>query len=108
MKTNAENCPKDVQLFEPNPGSIHTIESVGHMSGVPRRSILIYCKHGLLSPSIDPEYGGCYFDDAAIRTLRRIEYLHHTCGINLEGIKMILPLVNEVERMRNELRLLRH
>jgi DNA-binding transcriptional MerR regulator len=106
--TNNYNHVHAIQLFEPDPGTVHTIEAIGHIAGVPRRSILIYCKHGLLSPVIDPEYGGYYFDDEAIRTLRRIEYLHNTCGINLEGIKMILHLVNEVEQMRNELRILRH
>ncbi|HWD92163.1 MAG TPA: chaperone modulator CbpM [Verrucomicrobiae bacterium] len=104
MKTITENEARTVQLFEPDPGAIHTIEQVGHIAGISRRAILVYCKHGLLSPVIDPEYGGYYFDDEAIHTVRRIEYLHHTCGVNLEGIKMILHLVNEVERMRHELR----
>jgi DNA-binding transcriptional MerR regulator len=107
MKTITDHHAQTIQLFEPYPGTIHTIEQVGHIAGVPRRSVLVYCKHGLLSPLIDPEYGGYYFDDESIRTVRRIEYLHHTCGVNLEGIKMILDLVNEVERMRNELSFLR-
>jgi DNA-binding transcriptional MerR regulator len=104
MKPITENRPQAVQLFEPNPGTIHTIEAVGHIAGVSRRMLLVYCKHGLLSPVVDPEYGGYYFDDEAIRTVRRIEYLHNHHGINLEGIKMILHLMNEVEHMRGELR----
>jgi DNA-binding transcriptional MerR regulator len=110
MKTitdNSADAVHTVQLFEPDPGTAYTIEAVGHIAGVPRRVILVYCKHGLLAPVVDPEYGGFYFDDEAIRTLRRIEYLHNTCGINLEGIKMILHLINEVEWMRSELRFLR-
>ena len=34
--------------------------------------------------------------------LRRIEYLRTVGGVNLPGIKMILHLTNEVERLREE------
>lgn len=108
MKTTTEpvtrNSAAAIQLFEPDPGTAYTIEAVGHLAGVPRRVILVYCKHGLLSPVVDPDYGGYYFDDEAIRTVRRIEYLHNRYGLNLDGIKMIFQLMNEVERMRSELR----
>jgi DNA-binding transcriptional MerR regulator len=107
MKIMTENSADAVQLFQPDPSIAYTIEDVGHIAGVPRRLILVYCKHGLLSPVIDPEYGGYYFTDEAIRTLRRIEFLHHTYDINLEGIKMILRLMNEVQRMRSELQFCR-
>ena len=69
--------------------------------------IAVYCKHGLLSPVVDPACGGYYFNDEAIRTLRRIEYLRADCGINLVGIKMILRLTNEVESLRAEVSFLR-
>ena len=105
MKPINEN--QAVQLFEPDPGAAYTIEAVGQITRMPRREILIYYKHGLLSTVTDSEHGGYYFDDEAIRALRRIEYLHHTRGINLEGIKIIFHLMNEVERMRSELRFLR-
>jgi len=105
MKPINEN--QAVQLFEPDPGAAYTIEAVGQITRMPRREILIYYKHGLLSTVTDSEHGGYYFDDEAIRALRRIEYLHHTRGINLEGIKIIFHLMNEVEQMRSELRFLR-
>jgi hypothetical protein len=50
----------------------------------------------------DPEYDGYYFDDEAIRTLRRIEFLHSVHGINLIGTRMILELTNLLERSRGE------
>ena len=56
---------------------------------------------------MDPACGGYYFNDEAIRTLRRIEYLRADCGINLVGIKMILRLTNEVESLRAEVSFLR-
>ena len=74
---------------------------------MPRRLIAVYYKHGLVSPVVDPDCGGFYFNDEGIRALRRIEYLRTTCGLNLGGIKMILDLMNEVERLRTDLRFLR-
>ena len=45
-----------------------------------------------------------YFNDEAIRILRRIEYLRTAYGLNLIGIKLIMDLLTEVERLREELR----
>jgi DNA-binding transcriptional MerR regulator len=73
---------------------------------VSRRMVLVYCQLGLVSPVVEPGWGEYYFNDEAIRILRRIEYLSNVCGINLSGIKMILDLVNEAERLRAELRFL--
>jgi DNA-binding transcriptional MerR regulator len=56
---------------------------------------------------VDPAFGGYYFNDEAIRTLRRVEHLRTTCGVNLAGIKMILDLMNQVERLQSEVRFLR-
>lgn len=86
---------------------VYSIEALGRIAGVPRREILIYCRHHLLSPATDPQHEGYYFNDDAIRTLRHIEHLHNVCGINLEGIKTIFQLMHEVESLRSELRFLR-
>ena len=96
-----------IQFFEPDPNAVYTIEAAEHIAHVPRRMILVYCKHGLVSPVVDPACGGYYFNDEGIRALRRIEYLRTVCGINLAGIKMILALMNEVERLCTEVRFLR-
>jgi DNA-binding transcriptional MerR regulator len=101
------NRSQSVQLFEPDPQTVYTIDAAEQIAHVPRRSILVYYRHGLVTPVADPDSEGYYFDDEAIRALRRIEYLHNTRGINLEGIKIIFHLMGEVERMRSELRFLR-
>jgi MerR family transcriptional regulator, heat shock protein HspR len=104
----SSNLPLDtVQLFEPDPNAVYTIEAAEHIARVPRRLIAVYYKHGLVSPVVDPDCGGFYFNDEGIRALRRIEYLRTTCGLNLGGIKMVLDLTNEVERLRSDLRFLR-
>ena len=96
-----------LQLFEPDPRTAYTIEMTAHLVGVPRHTILVYCKYGLVSPVVDPACGGYYFNDEAIRVLRRVEYLRASCGVNLAGIKMILELINRVERLESEVNFLR-
>jgi DNA-binding transcriptional MerR regulator len=99
-----ENSMNALQVFEPDARTVYTIEMVAQMARVPRRLIVLYYKLGLVSPVYDPAGNGWYFDDEAIRIVRRIEYLRFTCGVNLTGIKLILELVDEVERLREELR----
>jgi len=107
MNLSNDVPPDTIQLFEPDPNAVYTIEAAEHLARVPRRLIAVYYKHGLVSPVVDPDCGGFYFNDEGIRALRRIEYLRTTRGLDLGGIKMILDLMNEVERLRTDLRFLR-
>ena len=93
-----------LQVFEPTPEAVYPLEAVAHLVSTTRRTILIYCKHGLLTPIVDPADEGYYFDDEAIRMLRRIESLRPLCGNNLDAVRLILELSREVERLRSELR----
>jgi MerR family transcriptional regulator, heat shock protein HspR len=92
-----------LQLFEPDARTVYTLEAAASLSQIPRRLIAVYFKHGLVSPVMDPACSGWYFNDEAIRILRRIEYLRSACGLNLAGIKLIMDLAGEVERLREEL-----
>jgi DNA-binding transcriptional MerR regulator len=84
--------------------SVYSIEVAARLAQVPRRLIVLYYKHGLVASVGDPAGAGWYFDDEAIRVMRRIEYLRSTCSLNLAGIKLVMSLTAEVERLRNELR----
>jgi hypothetical protein len=42
-----------LQLFDPPADAVYTIEFAAQLTGVPRRTILVYCKHRLLSPLLD-------------------------------------------------------
>jgi hypothetical protein len=95
-----------LQLFDPPAGAVYTIEATAQFSGIPRRSILVYCKHRLLSPLIDPDVEGYSFDGDGIRLLRRIEALRLVCGDDFPGIKIILDLTNELERLQAVVRFL--
>ena len=102
-----EAPPRALQVFEPDPRTAYTIEMTAHLVALPRHTILLYCKHGLVSPVVDPACGGYFFNDEAIHVLRRVEYLRTACGINMAGIKMILELMDKVKRLESEVRVLR-
>src|SRR3954454_13712660 len=93
-----------VQSFEPDPVAVYSIETTAQLAGVPRRTILVYCKHGLISPTVDPILWGYWFTAEAIRAVRRIENLRQTCGDDLPGIGIILDLMTEVQTLRAQLR----
>lgn len=96
-----------IELHDPQPGVLYSLEGVVHLTGVSRRSVLLYCKSGLVRARQDPEIGALAFDDEAIYTIRRVEYLRSHRGINLDGIRMIFELMNEVRRLEDEMRFLR-
>src|SRR5690349_20579274 len=107
MSVSEENLAGTVQRFEMRPNAVYTLEAAARLAAVPRRSILIYYMHGLVSPVADPAEAGYYFDEEAIRALRCIEFLRAECGFNLKGTQMVLDLMKEVERLRAELRFAR-
>jgi DNA-binding transcriptional MerR regulator len=97
---------REIQLFDPPPDAVYTIEATSHLVNVSRRTILVYCKHHLLSPARITADHGYYFDGDAIRGLRRIEALRTVCGDDFAGIKIILDLTAALERLQSDVRLL--
>jgi DNA-binding transcriptional MerR regulator len=100
--------PHSLELFEPKPNVLYGLDATAVLAGVPRRSILIYCRAGLVRPVVQPPYGVMGFTEEAIYTLRRIEHLRTVQGLDLTWIKVMFDLIEEVERLRAELRFLRN
>jgi DNA-binding transcriptional MerR regulator len=107
MNITEEVSVRALQRFEPDSEAVYTIEAAAHLAHTGRRRILVYYKHGLVSPVVSPECGGYYFNDEGIRALRRLEYLQSDRGINLAGTRIIVELLDEVDRLRDEVRFLR-
>jgi DNA-binding transcriptional MerR regulator len=100
--------PRALELFQPKPGVLYSLDATAHLAGISRRSILIYCRAGLVRPVVQPPYGVMEFTEEAIYTLRRIEYLQTVHGLDLAWLKIMFDLLGEVERLRAELRFLRN
>ena len=102
-----ESPPAELELFQPNPNALHSLDATAHLSGVPRRSILIYARAGLVRPVFQPPYGVMAFTELAIYAVRRIEEAQAVHGINVPWLKAMFDLLDEVERLRAEVRFYR-
>ena len=82
------------------------ISVAAELAGMHPQTLRQYDRLGLVSPSRTRGRGRRYsLRDVAI--LREVQRLSHDEGINLAGIKRILALEDEVERLREQLEMLR-
>lgn len=96
--------PLAVQPFDPEPAAVYSLETAAQIADVPRRTILVYCKHKFISPVAEPGIWGYWFDAEAIRTLREIRELRARCQDELHSLGLALNLLNEVKNLRAEIR----
>ena len=96
-----------LELFQPSPNSLYTLDAIAHLAGVPRRSILIFCRAGLLRPVFQPPYGVMAFTEEAIYTVRRIEEVRAAHENGVAWLQSMFALLDEVERLRAEVRFFR-
>jgi chaperone modulatory protein CbpM len=86
--------------------AIYTIETVERITRISRDRIILYTQHGFVSP-VRASAKKILFDEDAIHRLRRIAFVLSEYGINHQGLKEFLSLMDEVEQLRAELRFLR-
>jgi len=96
-----------LELFQPKPNVLYSLDIAAHIAGVPRRSILMYCRAGFVQSVFQPPYGVMAFTEEAIHTIRRIEHVRAMHGLDLSLVKSMFDLIDEVERLRSELRFMR-
>ena len=88
-------------------GTVYTIETVERITHISRDRIILYYEHGLVTPLQAPDREHLVFDDAAIHTLRKIAFLISEYEMNHKGLRALFELMNEVEKLRREVRFLR-
>lgn len=85
--------------------AVYVISVAAELAGVHPQTLRIYERRGLLSPARTTG-GNRRYSDADIERLRRIAELAAT-GMNLEGIRHVMSLEEEVVRLRAEVDRLR-
>jgi DNA-binding transcriptional MerR regulator len=88
-------------------GALYTLSVLCRLVGVSSQTILLYQEQGLIGPAGGTSSAATRFDDETLRTLRRIEHLRDRYEMNLRSLKFTLGLLQELERMRDELRMRR-
>jgi MerR family transcriptional regulator/heat shock protein HspR len=89
--------------------SLHAIEEVVQATGFSRHTIAIFCRQGFVTPvegAPDPAVEWT-FDDDALRMLRHLAQLHRRHGLDLEGLRLVGPILAELDALRAEVRSLR-
>lgn len=84
--------------MNPDDETVYTLEVFARISGVNAETILRYQEQGFIRPL---DESGNRFDDEALRALRRIEHLRETCGMNETGLRLMLDLLDQVERLQD-------
>jgi MerR family transcriptional regulator/heat shock protein HspR len=85
--------------------AVYVISVAAQLAGVHPQTLRIYERRGVLSPARTAG-GNRRYSDADISRLRRIAELAEL-GMNLEGIRHVMSLEAEVERLRDEVEHLR-
>ena len=81
---------------------VYIISVAAELAGVHPQTLRIYERRGLLQPSRTAGNTRRY-SDRDIDRLRAIQKLTQDKGINLAGVKMIVEMENEIERMRRRM-----
>ena len=98
-------CPEGstvlaLELYRPRPRVFYTLDATAHLAGVTRRTILIYCRAGLLAPRLQPPFGVMLFTQESIYTVRRIERLRAVRDLDVAWLTTMLELLGDAERLR--------
>ena len=101
-------APHALELFQPQPNVFYGLDEAARLAGVSRRSLLSYSRDGFIRPVFQPPYGIMEFTEEAIFTVRRIENLRAVHGLDVAWIKILFELLDEVDRLRAEIRFLRN
>ena len=86
----------------PDDQGVYIISVAAELAGVHPQTLRIYERKGLLNPSRTAGNTRRY-SERDIDRLRDIQSLTQDHGINLAGVKMIVELQNELERMRKRM-----
>jgi MerR family transcriptional regulator, heat shock protein HspR len=86
----------------PEDRAVYIISVAAELAGVHPQTLRIYERKGLLSPARTAGNTRRY-SDRDIERLRMIQRLTQEFGINLAGVKMIVEMENQLERMRRQM-----
>jgi MerR family transcriptional regulator/heat shock protein HspR len=81
--------------------AVYVISVAAELTGVHPQTLRVYERKGLLDPS-RTEGGSRRFSEEDLDRLRHIQSLT-TSGLNLEGVRRVMELEDEVARLRSEL-----
>jgi hypothetical protein len=97
-----------LEMYQPQADVLYSLDATARLAAVPRRVLLVYCRARLVQPVLLPPFGMMAFTEEAIYTVRRIEHLRAMHRCDLAWLNTVFDLLNEVERLRAEVRFFRN
>ncbi len=92
-----------IEIFTVEPKGRYDVKTAARLADVPTKTMVSYYRAGLV-PASSETGEAPRFDDESIHIVRQIERLRSQHGINLTGVKMIVELMEELRRLRSEVR----
>lgn len=93
--------PRGTGGARPTATPVYVISVAAELAGVHPQTLRVYERKGLLDPS-RTSGGSRRFSERDLARLRRIQGLT-SAGLNLEGVRRVLELESELDRLRAEL-----
>lgn len=94
-------------VIAPTHNAAYTLDIIASACGVSSQTVIRYHEQGLLAPAAQDDSGTALYDDDSLHRLRRIEHLRENYALDQAALRLTLDLMDEVERLRAELRLRR-
>lgn len=94
--------PKRKDTFSDDLSEVFVISVAAELSGMHAQTLRTYDRMGLVTP-MRTSGGGRRYTRGDVATLREIQRLSQEEGVNLAGIKAIIRLTGENERLREKL-----
>jgi MerR family transcriptional regulator/heat shock protein HspR len=88
-------------MSEPNRRAVYVISVAAELAGVHPQTLRIYERKGLVDPARTVG-GSRRYSERDLERLRRIHELT-AAGLNLEGVRRVIALEDENERLRRQL-----
>ena len=91
-------------VINPETGKLYDVRTASEYTAVDPDGIRTYCREGFIRATRYQENGEPLFDEDGIYWLRRIQSLRTEMRLEGPGLRIVLDLMQEVERLRQELR----
>ena len=104
MNTSPLSHNQDLPVYDGETDICYTLDVIAELAGVDTRTVLHYQEQGFLRPATGETGSDVKFDSESLRQLRRIDHLRSTCEMNDTGLRLVLGLLEEAERLREERR----
>jgi MerR HTH family regulatory protein len=93
-----------VTVINPDAGRLYDVRTAAEYTAVDPDGIVSYCREGMVRAIEYKENGEPLLDEDGIYWLRRIQDLRTEMRLEGPVLRVVLDLMQEVERLRQELR----